>query len=103
MLSFQLLVQWENKKESLAGAVPYGLWYRYFKTFNPHEIGLTFWIKLGKTPALHATAKRGGRLLLGTFPHDRTKYTTNEIRINPHRQLWYDIVTNIVASAREQK
>ena len=35
MLLFNKLAQWENTKASLAGAVPYIVCYKVFKTFNP--------------------------------------------------------------------
>ena len=38
MLSFQKWTQWENMKASLAEAVPDGVCYQGFKTFNPKDI-----------------------------------------------------------------
>ena len=35
---FQKLALWENIKASLAGAVPYGVCYHKYKTFNPQDV-----------------------------------------------------------------
>ena len=56
MMSFQQLSQWENIMSSLSGAVPDGVFYKFFRPFNPnkihHHLGLYIFHGISPSPQI---------------------------------------------------